>query len=139
MRPVIPALATAIAALALASAATCGVIVVDPAGGGNFDNIPEAMFRGSADDTVLVLPGFYEVEAGIPHPWPIPLTADSPTLVSQGGAAVTLILGMLLRNFVFDRGTATSFIVVAGAFLFATLVGWRALLAGFDAWRARRA
>lgn len=54
-------------------------------------------------------------------------------------SAVTLVVGMLLRNFVFDRGTATSFIVVAGAFLFATLVGWRAVLVGFDAWQARRA
>jgi len=93
MRPMISALATAIAALALASAATCGVIVVDPVGGGNFDNIPEAMFHGSADDTVLVLPGFYEVEAGIAYEWPVALHSDSPTLVSQAGAELTLIFG----------------------------------------------
>ncbi|MCK5596287.1 MAG: hypothetical protein KAJ04_02465, partial [Candidatus Eisenbacteria sp.] len=53
---------------ALPAAVCAGVIVVDPAGGGNFDNIPEAVFRGSADDTVLVLPGFYEVETGISYP-----------------------------------------------------------------------
>ena len=93
MRPMILALAAAIATLAAASGATCGVIVVDPAGGGDFDNIPEAMFRGSADDTVLVLPGFYEVETGIPYPWPVLLDADGPVLVSQGGAALTLIFG----------------------------------------------
>ena len=51
--------------VALPVAVHAGVIVVDPAGGSNFDDIPEAMFRGAADDTVLVLPGFYEVEAGI--------------------------------------------------------------------------
>ncbi len=54
-------------------------------------------------------------------------------------SAVTLVLGMILRQYVFDRGTAVSFMVVAGLFLFATLVGWRLLLSGFDAWRARRA
>ncbi len=97
MRPMILALATAIAALVFASAAICGIIVVDPAGGGNFDNIPEAMFHGSADDTVLVLPGFYEAEAGIAYPWPIDLDADSPVLVSQAGAELTLIFGGGMR------------------------------------------
>ena len=115
MRPVTLALATAIAALAFASTATCGVIVVDPAGGGNFDNIPEAMFRGTADDTVLVLPGFYEVEAGVPYPWPIPLTADSPVLVSQGGAAMTLIFGDgLMPAFEVPDGTFGARVFIAG-------------------------
>ena len=54
-------------------------------------------------------------------------------------SAVTFALGMILRQYVFDRGTAVSFMVVAGLFLFATLVGWRLLLSGFDAWKARRA
>ena len=76
-----------LAAALTASSAAGGTIVVDPAGGGNFDNIPEAMFRGSAEDTVLVVPGYYEVETGIPYPWPVSLTSDSPTLVSQGGAS----------------------------------------------------
>jgi hypothetical protein len=71
----------------------CGLIVVDPSGGGNFDNIPEAMFRGSADDTVLVMPGYYEVQEGLPYPWPVALTQDSPTITSEGGSAATLILG----------------------------------------------
>ncbi len=75
------------------AAVRAGIIVVDPAGGGNFDNIPEAMFRGSADDTVLVLPGFYEVETCVPYPWPVPLHSDSPALISQGGATLTLIFG----------------------------------------------
>ncbi len=86
-------LATAIATLAFASAVHAVVIVVDPAGGGDFDSIPEAMFHGTADDTVLVLPGFYEVETGTPYPWPVLLGPDSPALVSQGGAALTLIFG----------------------------------------------
>ena len=46
---------------------------------------------------------------------------------------VTLCIGMLLRRFAFDRGTATAFVIVATVFLGLTLNGWRAvsrLLAG---------
>lgn len=39
--------------------------------------------------------------------------------------AITLTAGMLVRNLVFGDGTATSFIVVAAAFLALFLVGWR--------------
>jgi hypothetical protein len=39
---------------------------------------------------------------------------------------VTVVAGMLLRRFVFDRGTATSFIVVATLVTGALLLGWRA-------------
>ena len=38
---------------------------------------------------------------------------------------ITLLIGMVLRNLVFDRGTAPSFVVVATIFLGACLVGWR--------------
>ncbi len=39
--------------------------------------------------------------------------------------AITLVAGMLLRNLVFDDGTATSFVIVAALFLALFLVGWR--------------
>jgi Protein of unknown function (DUF3054) len=39
--------------------------------------------------------------------------------------AATLIDGMLLRRFVFDRGTAASFIIVATIALGMLLLGWR--------------
>ncbi len=39
--------------------------------------------------------------------------------------AVTLVAGMVLRNLVFGDGTATSFVIVAAAFLALFLVGWR--------------
>ncbi|MBT4983681.1 MAG: DUF3054 domain-containing protein [Ilumatobacter sp.] len=39
----------------------------------------------------------------------------------------TLGLGMLLRNLVFDDGTAASFVIVASVFLGTFLVGWRAI------------
>jgi hypothetical protein len=37
----------------------------------------------------------------------------------------TVVVGMLARRFVFDDGTAASFVVVATIFLGLTLVGWR--------------
>ena len=41
----------------------------------------------------------------------------------------TVVMGMVLRNMVFDRGTAAAFIIVATIFLGITMFGWRALLA----------
>lgn len=38
---------------------------------------------------------------------------------------VTVALGMVLRNLVFDRGTAAAFIVVASVFLAISMNGWR--------------
>ena len=40
----------------------------------------------------------------------------------------TVIMGMVLRNYVFDRGTALAFVIVATIFLGVTMLGWRALL-----------
>jgi hypothetical protein len=37
----------------------------------------------------------------------------------------TLLVGMIVRNLVFDRGTATSFVIVATLFLGAGVMGWR--------------
>ncbi len=42
---------------------------------------------------------------------------------------VTVAAGMVLRRFVFDRGTATSFIVVATLVTGALLLGWRLVTA----------
>ena len=39
----------------------------------------------------------------------------------------TVVVGLLLRNLVFDRGTATAFVIVATLFLGAALLGWRAV------------
>ena len=38
---------------------------------------------------------------------------------------VTVLAGMIVRNLVFDRGTAASFVLVTTLFLGALLVGWR--------------
>ena len=40
----------------------------------------------------------------------------------------TVVMGMVLRNIVFDRGTAPAFVIVATVFLGITMFGWRALL-----------
>jgi uncharacterized SAM-binding protein YcdF (DUF218 family) len=42
---------------------------------------------------------------------------------------VTVVVGMALRHWAFDRGTAPSFIVVAAIVLGAFLLGWRAVAA----------
>ena len=39
----------------------------------------------------------------------------------------TIVMGMVLRNLVFERGTAPAFVIVATVFLGATMLGWRAL------------
>ena len=44
--------------------------------------------------------------------------------------AGTVVIGMLLRRFAFDRGTAAPFVIVAIVFLGTTLLGWRLV-----AWR----
>lgn len=50
---------------------------------------------------------------------------------------LTVLFGMLLRNVVFDDGTALSFVIVAAGFLGLTLVGWRAVVALIDRRRSR--
>lgn len=49
--------------------------------------------------------------------------------------AITLTLGMVLRKVVWDDGTATAFVIVAGVALFVLLVGWRS---AFTWWSGRR-
>ena len=49
--------------------------------------------------------------------------------VGVGIWAITLVAGMLLRGLVFSGGTATSFVLVAAAFLALFLIGWRLALA----------
>ena len=46
--------------------------------------------------------------------------------------AITLVVGMLLRNLVFGDGTATPFVIVATAFLALFLIGWRLVFAWIE-------
>jgi FtsH-binding integral membrane protein len=53
--------------------------------------------------------------------------APSSTTTGMVIWPVTVVVGMLLRRFLFDDGTALPFIIVASAFTGVSLVGWRAL------------
>ena len=52
--------------------------------------------------------------------------------------ACTLVLGMVLRRVVFDRGTATAFVIVATVFLGLSIVGWRLVATRVVPWGRRR-
>ena len=75
---------------ALPVAAHAGIIVVDPAGSGDYDNTPEASWYAGPADTVLVMPGTYAVGG---FGWPIYLDSGSPTFMSAEGAEATILLG----------------------------------------------
>jgi len=53
--------------------------------------------------------------------WRDPLSPTTGMLIW----VVTVVAGMVLRRFVFDRGTALPFVIVASAFTLLFLVGWR--------------
>ena len=77
---------------------------------------------------------------GLAVAWVVTRAWRRPTSVSTGVAIwpVTVLVGMIARRLVFDRGTATAFVVVATLFLGATLVGWRAADRGIAARRSSR-
>lgn len=53
--------------------------------------------------------------------WRAPVAFASGIVIWLG----TVVVGMLLRRFVFDRGIALPFIIVASLFTLLFLVGWR--------------
>ncbi|MEP7114827.1 MAG: DUF3054 domain-containing protein [Ilumatobacteraceae bacterium] len=57
--------------------------------------------------------------------WTRPMDVESAFIVWP----VTVALGMVLRNLVFDRGTALPFIIVATLVTGVFLVGWRLVVA----------
>jgi hypothetical protein len=63
-----------------------------------------------------------------------------PTKVLTGLAIwpITVLVGMIVRNLVFDDGTAASFVIVATCFLGACLVGWRLAFGIIDRRRRRQ-
>jgi len=60
--------------------------------------------------------------------WLVALVWRRPLGTREGIAAWigTVVLGMILRRFVFDEGTATAFVIVATIFVGMFLNGWRA-------------
>jgi hypothetical protein len=73
--------------------------------------------------------------------WLLTRAWRAPTSLRVGGGVLvtTIVAGMLVRRFVFDEGTAASFIIVATVFLTATMLGWRALADAIDRRRAAAA
>ena len=57
--------------------------------------------------------------------WARPLQVEAAFIIWP----ITVALGMVLRHFVFDRGTALPFIIVATLFTGVFLVGWRMVAA----------
>ncbi len=80
---------------------------------------------------------------GLAIAWLIGRAWKRPTSVLTGLLVwpITVLAGMIVRRTVFDRGTATSFVVVTTLFLGACLVGWRLVfrLIEHHSTRARRA
>lgn len=62
--------------------------------------------------------------------WKAPVAVASGIVIWLG----TIVVGMLLRRFVFDRGIALPFIIVASLFTLLFLVGWRVV----NEWLAER-
>jgi uncharacterized membrane protein YbjE (DUF340 family) len=69
--------------------------------------------------------------------WLVAKAWNSPTSPTTGMViwGVTIASGMVLRRFVFDRGTALAFIIVASVFTLVFLVGWRF---AWEWWSGRR-
>ena len=77
------------------------------------------IFRVAAPFLIAAVAGWLATRA-----WKRPLELRTGAIVW----VTTIVLGMILRNFVFNDGTATAFIIVATVFLCAFLNGWRAIV-----------
>lgn len=101
-----------------------------------------ALGRSSHDEGGNAVTGALSVAApfliALAIGWLVARAWTSPTAAPTGMViwVVTIVGGMLLRRFVFDRGTAMPFIIVASAFTLLFLVGWRLL---WEWWSGRRA
>lgn len=90
-----------------------------------------ALGRRSHDEGVT-LSGVVEVAApfliALAVGWLVARAWKAPAALQTGVVvwAVTVVLGLALRNAVFDRGVAVSFMIVAALTLGALLLGWRA-------------
>ncbi len=86
--------------------ASADTYTVDPAGGGDFETLPMAMWCVNWPDTVELAPGSFEVSADVPG-WPVELNSSSPCLVGRDGAGATILQG---------DGLTAAFLIPAGEF-----------------------
>jgi len=90
-----------------------------------------ALGRRSHDETGSVVGGAFSTAApfllALVAGWLIVRAWRSPMAWRTGAVLwpVTVMVGMVLRRTVFDRGTAAAFVVVATLFVGLFLVGWR--------------
>jgi hypothetical protein len=61
--------------------------------------------------------------------WVVVRAWRRPTKIRTGVMIwpIVVLVGMIVRNLAFDRGTATAFVIVTTLFLGACFVGWRAI------------
>ncbi len=112
--------------VALAALADIAVIAVFVAiGRRNHD-------EGTAVDGIATVaaPFLIALAAGwiVARAWRNPTQVDTAFIIWP----ITVALGMVLRNLVFDRGTALPFIIVATLFTGFFLIGWRLIAARFS-------
>src|SRR4029079_6018522 len=83
----------------------------------------DAIFTVAAPFLIALVLGWVAARA-----WRRPMQVETAFVIWP----ITVALGMVLRNLVFDRGTALPFIIVATVVTGVFLVGWRMLAAGAD-------
>ena len=90
------------------------------------------------DDAVGVAATVAPFLIGLVVGWVVSRAWKSPTTVATGIAiwVSTIVVGMLLRHFAWDRGTAGAFVVVATIFNAFTLIGWRVIRENIGSRRA---
>ncbi|NDD98211.1 MAG: DUF3054 domain-containing protein [Actinobacteria bacterium] len=95
-----------------------GIIVFVAIGRRNHDEgvAPTGVIETAAPFLIALLIGWLIARA-----WNEPLTTRTGTIIW----VTTVALGMVLRKFVFDDGTATAFVIVAAVFTGLVLNGWR--------------
>lgn len=92
-----------------------------------------AIGRRSHDEDGNAIVGALEVAApfllGLAAGWAVARAWRAPERLQTGIVIwpVTVAVGMVLRNVVFDRGTALSFVIVATIATGVLLLGWRAV------------
>ena len=105
-------------ALALDGVAVCVFVAIGRRNHGETGNAFVGLFRVAAPFLIALL-----------VVWLVGRVWRHPTSLSTGVGVwlATVGLGMVLRNRVFDRGTATSFVIVTAVVLGVLINGWRAV------------
>lgn len=87
--------------------------------------------EGTAIDGVITVATPFLIALGIG--WLVTKAWRRPMSLRIGAIVwmTTVVVGLLLRNLVFDRGTAAAFVIVATLFLGAVLLGWRVIFRRF--------